>query len=68
MRRLAMLFATLALAGCASLHDAGWKGTDAEPFDGARAACESEAASTPEGAARAAAFDACMAGKGWHRR
>ena len=65
--RLSILIAGLALAGCASLHDAGWKGTDAAPFDGAKAACEAEAAASPEGAARAEAFDACMAGKGWHR-
>ena len=65
--RLPILIAGLALAGCASLHDAGWKGTDAAPFDGAKAACEAEAAASPEGAARAEAFDACMAGKGWHR-
>lgn len=63
-----MIAAALSLAACASLHDAGWKGTDAEPFDGARAACESEAAAAPAGEGRTAVFDACMAGKGWHRR
>jgi hypothetical protein len=60
--------AALSLAACASLHDAGWQGSGAEPFDGAKGACESEAAATPAGDARVAAFDACMAGKGWHRR
>ncbi|HEU4991467.1 MAG TPA: hypothetical protein VFT52_03125 [Luteimonas sp.] len=65
--RLSILIAGLALGGCASLHDSGWKGTDAAPFDGAKAACEAEAAAQPEGTARAEAFDACMAGKGWHR-
>ena len=59
-------FAVLLLAGCASLRDDGWRGEGAEPFDGARAACESEAAATPK-AERGAAFEACMARHGWRR-
>jgi hypothetical protein len=65
--RIPILIVALSLAGCASLHESGWKGTDAAPFDGAKAACEAEAAAQPEGTARAEAFDACMASKGWHR-
>ena len=65
---LILMLAALAAAGCASLHDAGWTGEGAEPFDGARAACEAEAVATPAGDARTRAFEACMAGKGWHRR
>ena len=59
--------ASVAAAGCASLHDPGWHGSGAEPFDAAQAACETAVAPTPAGAERTAAFDACMAEKGWHR-
>jgi hypothetical protein len=62
-----LILAAACATGCASLHEGGWNGTGAEPFDGAKAACESAAAAKPEGAERDAAFDACMAGKGWHR-
>lgn len=61
-----MILAALA-AGCASLHDAGWSGSGAEPFDAAKAACEAEAAAKPAGAARTEAFEACMAARGWRR-
>ena len=54
------------LVGCASIGDPGWHGEGAEPFDGAKAACESEAAATAK-AERTASFEACMAGRGWHR-
>lgn len=53
------------LAACATM-DEGWHGVGAEPFDGARNACESETAATLK-AERDAAFDACMARRGWHR-
>jgi hypothetical protein len=61
------MLAALAAAGCASLHDAGWTGEGAEPFDSAKTACDAEAATRPEGAARTEAFEACMVAKGWRR-
>lgn len=68
MRIQVILLFTLATAGCATLNDNGWSGSGAQPFDGARTACEAEAASQPAGPERTASFDACMAAKGWHRR
>lgn len=68
MRFQAILLLAMATAGCATLHDNGWSGDGAEPYDGARTACEAEAASKPAGPERTASFDACMATKGWHRR
>lgn len=67
MRRLRflMLPLSLVLAGCAT-HDPGWRGTDAEPFDDAKAACEAEVAGL-SAAAREAAFESCMAKRGWTR-
>lgn len=64
------LFAILAAAlagGCATIDTRGWSGSGATPFDQAQAACTAEAASRPAGAAREAAFEACMAGHGWRR-
>ncbi len=55
------------LGGCVSFSDANWHGEDAEPFDGARKACEAEAAPAPK-AERTAKFEACMAARGWQRR
>lgn len=64
------LLATLSVGACATtaLDGRGWSGDGAEPFDGARTACEAEAAPAPAGAGRTASFEACMATKGWHRR
>lgn len=67
MRSSFLILAACAVAGCATLHDRGWQGSGAEPFDGAKAACEAEAAAKPEGTARTEAFEACMARQGWHR-
>lgn len=63
---LGVALAVAMLGGCASVGDAGWRGEGAEPFDGARKACEAEAAPAPK-AERTAKFEACMAGRGWHR-
>ena len=41
----------------------GWRGENAERFDGARAARGAEAAPAPK-AGRTAKFEACMAGRG----
>ena len=69
MRAALALLAMLAVAGCATVDGGrGWSGDGAQPFDGARAACEAEAAAKPAGAERTQALDACMAAKGWHRR
>ncbi len=64
------LLATLSVAACATtaVDGRGWSGNGAEPFDGARTACESAAAAMPEGPERTASFETCMAAKGWHRR
>lgn len=53
--------AILALAACAT-HEPGWTGSDAVPFDSAKARCEIETQST-EGEA----FERCMEGLGWRR-
>lgn len=67
MRRLRpmTLLLPLLLAACAT-HDPGWSGSGAEPFDAAKADCEAEAAALPA-AGRDAAFEACMARRGWTR-
>jgi hypothetical protein len=64
------LLATLSVAACATtaVDGRGWSGDGAAPFDGARAACEAQSATLPAGPERMASFEACMAGKGWHRR
>lgn len=64
------LLAALSVAACATtaVDDRGWSGNGAEPFDGARAACEAEAAAIPAGPERTASFETCMAARGWHRR
>ena len=61
-----LLLACLA-AACATTSGGGWRGEGAQPFDGARAQCEADASDQPAGAARTAAFEACMAEQGWHR-
>ncbi|MFC7302294.1 hypothetical protein [Cognatiluteimonas weifangensis] len=63
---LAILAAALA-GGCATADTRGWSGSGATPFDQAQATCTAEAAPRPAGTAREAAFEACMAGHGWHR-
>ena len=55
------------LAACASMHDRGWSGAGATPFDTAQATCDAQAAPEPAGREREAAFDACMARHGWKR-
>lgn len=62
MKAYLLIGAIFALSACASVNDDGWTGSNAEPFDSARAACAGEAQ-----AERGAAFEACMAGKGWTR-
>ena len=64
------LLAALSVAACATtvVDGRGWSGNGAEPFDGARTACEAESAAVPAGTERTASFEACMATKGWHRR
>jgi hypothetical protein len=66
MRTKSLLAAT-GRAACASMADAAWAGEGTEPFDGARDACETASAALPKDD-RAAAFGACMAKRGWHRR
>lgn len=62
MKMYLLIGAIFALTACASVNDEGWTGANAEPFDGARAACAAEAQS-----ASGAAFEACMAERGWTR-
>jgi hypothetical protein len=65
VRVIAVASALLA-AACATVHDPGWRGRGATPFDTAQAECRGEvAAAAPDG--RDALFTACMARYGWHR-
>jgi len=67
MRATIVAFVVL-LSGCATYGDrGGWSGENAEPFDGALAACERESEARPK-PERAAVVEACMARRGWHRR
>jgi hypothetical protein len=68
MARFLLLSPLVLLSACASMHDNGWQGDDAQPFDAAKDRCEAESATVPKGDARRQAFEACMAGQGWHRR
>lgn len=61
MKTYLLIGAIFALTACA-VNDAGWTGANAEPFDGARAACAAETSSD-----HGSAFEACMAEKGWTR-
>lgn len=68
MRAPLLACALLTLSACATsggAHD--WSGENAEPFDGALAACERESNALPK-PERTAALDSCMARRGWHRR
>jgi hypothetical protein len=51
------------LSACASTNEPGWTGTNATPFDSAKARCQIET-QTIEGEA----FETCMAALGWRRR
>jgi len=62
MKTYLLAGALFALSACASVNDEGWTGSNAQPFDSARLACEAQAGA-PEGRA----FEACMAEKGWRR-
>lgn len=66
MRIALLMSASAFLAACATSGDRGWRGENAQPFDGAKAHCEAEVADMAKDARRQA-FDACMAGQGWHR-
>jgi hypothetical protein len=55
-----LLLATL--PGCASTSEPGWTGSGASPFDAARAECLQQSQDHDQ-----AAFEACMASKGWRR-
>lgn len=59
--------AVLLVAACATMHDPGWRGQNATPFDTARARCTAEASGAEAGTARDARFTDCMARHGWHR-
>jgi len=63
LKPLLALAVLVVVAGCASTGDeAGWTGSGAQPFDAAFAECQAETRAT-----HGAAFDLCMAGKGWTR-
>ena len=55
------------LSACASLHDRGWSGEGATPFDTAQATCDAKTRDLPAGEQREDAFDACMQENGWKR-
>jgi hypothetical protein len=60
-----VLVMVVAVAGCASMADAGWQGRDAQPFDASKAQCEAEGVAA--GDAGKTAFEACMEARGWTR-
>lgn len=62
IRKLAVVTAIAALAACATTSEGGWTGQGAEPFGAAQAACRQQSEGQD-----AAAFEACMASKGWRR-
>ena len=62
MKRIASLVLVLALAACGSTHEPGWTGSNATPFDNAKARCQIET-QTVEGPD----FERCMEGLGWRR-
>lgn len=67
MKRSVLLTAALAaLAGCANEHVYTKSGADAERTHADMMVCRSEAAAHP-GAEAKAAFDQCMAGKGYEK-
>lgn len=59
---LLIMTVVAALFGCQSLSDRGWVGSGAEPFDAARAACQTKTKNESD-----ADFETCMASKGWRR-
>lgn len=66
MRNL-LLLTTCLLGACATTGgNGGWHGENAQPYDGAKAACEAEVAGMAQDT-RTQAFEACMATRGWHR-
>jgi hypothetical protein len=63
MRSIAFaLSLSLVVAACASTNEPGWTGSNATPFDTAKARCEIETQAT-EGQA----FERCMEALGWRR-
>ncbi len=62
MKSMFALAALALLSACATSDSRGWTGSGAEPFDAAQADCRAQSQGQGE-----AAFEACMAGKGWTR-
>lgn len=58
--------AAVLLSGCATTEP-GWTGQGAVPFGEAERDCLMTTGTMPEGGERQAAFEECMAGKGWTR-
>jgi 8-oxo-dGTP pyrophosphatase MutT (NUDIX family) len=58
--------AAVLLSGCATTEP-GWTGQGAVPFGEAESACKTATEGVTEEAARKAAFEECMDGKGWTR-
>ena len=68
MKAIAVAAAILTtLAACATTDEPGWQGSAATPFDTARRHCEAQVVRQMTDMQKDAAFDACMAGQGWHR-
>jgi hypothetical protein len=66
MRKLIVAASLLGLAACAT-NEPGWTGSGAAPFGSAQAECEGQLDGTAAGSERDAAFQACMAARGWTR-
>jgi hypothetical protein len=60
MRVLLTLTVLMFVAACASDNRGGWTGSGAAPFGQAESQCQAQTNATG-----GAAFDACMAAKGW---
>lgn len=59
MKNALFVLSALVLVACATNHE-GWTGSNAQPFDHARASCEIETQTTA-----GEQFELCMASKGW---
>lgn len=65
-RSVCLIVAAGSLAACVTTEP-GWTGLGAEPFDTALAVCEGEVSGILNNPAREAAFESCMAKRGWTR-
>lgn len=65
-RALCLIVDAASLAACVT-NKPGWTGSGAESFDTAISVCEGEVSGIPNSTVREAAFETCMAKRGWTR-